>query len=279
VDEEIYLKANGKRVVLRAIISKELIGKTDWMPQQWHERLNIALRHDTVNIENTKFNAGLRISGAYDIDWQDFLDYPLAPATFKAFEEEFAARNNRCDTCEEFEQLTVNDDTIFGTLTCGATYVFDPTENDAFCCTNAIFSIVSYNATYIDTISIDSATGVVTFTLKDGYNDVITANLFVYQVQCGTETKTGTVEARISCEGGLTCEAPQNLELIATQHIGGTYNILASWDAPAGGAPACGYHWQLTRINNDMTETLIASGSTTGTTAAIEINLLRIIDF
>lgn len=100
VDEDVYLKANGTRRVLKSIVSKEYEATTDYMPQSVHERLAIALRHDSVKVEGEKVEAYIRINGAYAIEWQDFMDYPVAMARFKALEEAFVARNTKCETCE-----------------------------------------------------------------------------------------------------------------------------------------------------------------------------------
>ena len=63
-EEELYLKGNGRRVVLKSIVSKVMDGKTDYMPSLIHERLSIALRHDEVNIESDKYTGSVKLSGA-----------------------------------------------------------------------------------------------------------------------------------------------------------------------------------------------------------------------
>lgn len=271
VDEEIYLKANGKRRVLKSITAKEYQAKTDYLPQKLHERLVVALRHDNVTVEGTKVSEGVRINGSYDIDWPDFLDFPIAPAKFKALVEGFSARNTRCDVCTTVDQITANGDTIGGTLQCGNTYIYDPTTNDSICCDNPVFSLVSWNSGYIDTISIDPNTGIVTFTLKDGFDDLVNVTLFTYQISCGDEVKTATVRGRINCEGGgaSPCLDPQNVEITWTDNGGGFFTMDALWDAPVGGEPACGYRWQVTEMLDDMSEIPVAFGNTSGHSASV----------
>ena len=257
-EEDVYLKGNGRRVVLKAIVNKVMDGKTDWMPSPLHERLSIALRHDEVNIESDKYTGSVKLVGAYDIDWSDFLDYPFAPAAFKAFEEAFVARSNRCDICEETNYLTLFDDEL-GTLEEGSINEVNVADNDSICCSDPVFSIFSYDTDYIDSISISQA-GVVSFTLKSPLASVPDKSLFTYKVVCGDLEETADVTATI--EGSLTplCEAPDNLLLFNLPDSAMPFEIHAQWDEPTGGPPTDGYEWLLKMWPEDIT---IASGTTT----------------
>lgn len=57
-DQEKFIKANGEIVTLSAIVRKQYDVRTDYMPEKWHERLKIALAHDSVNIEDTRYFGG-----------------------------------------------------------------------------------------------------------------------------------------------------------------------------------------------------------------------------
>src|SRR6187401_2474321 len=144
-EEDIYLKGNGRRVVLKSIVSKVMDGKTEYMPSKLHERLTIALRHDEVNVESQDFTGSIRMAGAYDIAWIDFLDYPVAQATFKAFEEEFVARSNKCDICERAGNLTLVDDSFEENILEGTENEINVSENDDICCDSPVFSIESFD--------------------------------------------------------------------------------------------------------------------------------------
>lgn len=261
-EEDVYLKGNGRRVVLKSIVSKVMDGKTDWMPSPLHERLSIALRHDEVNIESDKYTGSVKLVGAYDIDWSEFLDYPFAPAAFKAFEEAFVARSNRCDICEVANLLTLVDDAIEELLEEGQSYEYNVADNDAICCSDPVFSIFSYDTDYIDTISI-SQVGVVSFTLKSPLNSAPDKDLFTYKVTCGELEEIADVTGTV--EGSLTplCEAPSGLVLSIVDED----EIHAEWTEPGGGAPADGYEWYLTE-----SDVVISSGTTTDT--EVNINAL-----
>lgn len=267
-EEDVYLKGNGRRVVMKAIVNKVMEGKTDYMPSLLHERLSIALRHDEVNIESDKYTASIKLVGAYDIDWQDFLDYPFAPANFKAFEEAFVARSNRCDICTVSNFLTLADDQMPDDLEEGMSYEIDVTTNDSICCSDPVFSIFSYDSDYIDTISITQA-GVVSFTLKTPLASAPDKSLFTYKVACDDVEETADVTGTV--EGTLTplCEAPSALILTSVDPASLPEQIHADWAEPGGGPPADGYEWLLVTWPSGLP---IASGTTTDT--EVDINAL-----
>lgn len=258
-EEDIYLKANGRRVVMKSIVSKTLEGKTDYMPSLLHERLAIALRHDEVNIENEKYTGSVKLGGAYDIDWQEFLDYPFAPASFKVFEEDFVARSNRCEICEETNFLNLQDDYIEEFMNEGATEVIDVQANDGICCSSPVFSIVDYDSEFIDSISI-SQTGQVTITLKTPVLSVTNKQLFTYKVTCGELEDTAIVTGNILGSLSSPCPAPSNLVVSVVDPSSNPYELNAIWNASVP-PPALDYFWSLYEWNG-VTETLISDGST-----------------
>ncbi len=258
-EEDVYLKGNGTRVVLKSIVNKVMDGRTDYMPPQLHERLVIALRHDIANVESEKYTASIRITGAYDITWPDFLDYPFGFANFKAFEEAFVARSNRCDICAESNFLTLVNDSMPDVIEEGMSYDINVAENDSICCSDPVFSIFSYDTDYIDTISITQL-GVVSFTLKTPLASAPDKTLFTYKVTCGELEEladvTGTVEGTVT----PLCEAPSNLVLSSIDPSSLPEEIRADWDAPGGGPPTDGYEWLLVTWPAGF---IIGSGNTT----------------
>lgn len=267
VDEEIYIKANSRRVVQKSIISKEMEAKTDYLPALLHERLAVALRHDIVSVEGQNYSGDIRINGAYTIDWVDFLDFPVAPANFKAFDDGFAARLTRCEICNDVTELSLQPDVFPGILEEGETYNINVSTNDGICCANPIFSIDSFDSNFIDSISIVAETGVVTMTLKTPLNSAANITLFTYKVICGGEEETATVSGTIEGSGSALCPAPSNLVLTEVDPASVPYEINANWDASIP-APADGYRWTLHSYSG-ATEVLISFGTTTAT----EVNI------
>lgn len=81
--DKIYEKLNGEQVVLYATINKEYEGETDYIPEEWHEKIVTALSCDEVYINNERVTK----SDSYEID-QDNYTYSdcgqrLVRATFK----------------------------------------------------------------------------------------------------------------------------------------------------------------------------------------------------
>jgi hypothetical protein len=93
--------------------SREWIGETDMMSEKWHMKLDIALDHDNIRISNT--NSGMIAQFAmseaddnYNVDWQEFLDYPHAKAEFKLLEMPFLEFNNNCNLTPLNPSVNVN---------------------------------------------------------------------------------------------------------------------------------------------------------------------------
>lgn len=259
VDEEVYVKANGTRRILRSIVSKEWQAKTDYIPAEWHERFAIALRHDSVQVEGHNVQAGIRINGSYEIEWQEFLDYPVAPAKFKALQEAFVARNTRCGICPVVEnQLNIRNDIFEAALDEGEEYTINVAENDSICCYNPVFSIASINSTYVESAEIDQ-NGIVTLVLKEPVESTGDIELFTYKVTCDDGAE-GTASVHGGIKGSLTepCEMPTNLQTDIPDPFTGSMNI--TWDEPVP-APASGYQWYLTK-DDGVTETTVQTGNT-----------------
>lgn len=243
-DEEVYLKGNGRRVVLNSAINKELEGKTDWLPKEWHERFSIALRHDDVTITSQQFTGMFRISGSYEIEWQDFLNYPLAPAKFKGFEDGFSARSNLCNVCAETSQLELADDFI--NVVQGEDYSVNTAANDFIACGDPVFEIAYTNSDYIASASINGA-GVVSLTMKP---EVVSASqivLVTYRVTCGAESATANIV------GGVTgtapgCPQPVNVVFEMDEYDDVPVQLTVSWDMPDP-APTR-YYWYLERVSD-----------------------------
>jgi hypothetical protein len=258
-DEDIYLKANGRRVTMKSIVTKTLEGQTDYIPGLIHERLAIALRHDEVNIENEKYSGSIRLAGAYDIEWQEFLDYPFAPAKFRVLEEAFDARSNRCEICEDKNFLNLQDDYVEEFIDEGDTVDINVAANDGVCCSSPVFSILSYDDSVIDSISITQS-GVVTITLKTPLLSLTNVLLLTYKVICGELEKTATVTGNIAGSLSDPCPAPSNLSVGIVDPSATPYELAATWDASVP-APALDYSWTLHEWDG-VTEIEVTSGTT-----------------
>lgn len=237
IAREVFTKSNGETVVLSAVISKTYQGETDFLPEKLHERIVVALSHDTVNIEGEKYIGGIVLNGEYSVDWQNFLDYPVAKASFEVLSSPFAARNTNCGTCEEYSQVVTNDDDI-GTIGEDETVIVPILYNDSICCSPFEISLVTFNTTYLDsanvvgnTLEIHTKTGIPT------QNSVILAT---YRVTCqnGMYDEANVIA---NVEGSIEeCLSPTG---VATLVITGT-SATVRWFTPTP-APACDFVWNL----------------------------------
>ena len=97
-DKAVYRKSNGVIKQTRSLLTKEYQCTTEHFPEEIHDKLTVALAHDTVNIISGSYIGGISKSGDYTIEWIDTLC--KAPASFKALATPFAIRNNNCADCQ-----------------------------------------------------------------------------------------------------------------------------------------------------------------------------------
>ena len=236
-DTTVYRKADGSTVTQSVVIRKVYEGETDYLPERWHERLVIALGHDNVAIEGTKYFGGVSKEGSYDIDWPTFLDFPTGKAKFKVNVTPFDGTNSNCQSCEDVSQIIANDDTIPFPLEEDTNYQIDVSQNDEICCFPTTFSIV-YNSDYIDPPTIDN-TGKMSFHTKTGLAAVNGLLLATYRLTC---PNGGYDEANVYADVNGTvasCLAPQQRLTFDTT----TTTAHMTWVAPSP-APDH-YYWQL----------------------------------
>jgi hypothetical protein len=222
--------ANGRTKVQSVIVRKVWEGEVDWLPTVIHERLKIALAHDTVTFEGFHYltGVGMAAEGDYEIGWQQtMLDYPLAKALFKAEVTPYNYTNDNCQTCEEASQLSLEDDTITGlydSLDEGSTTEYNVFANDSICCKPITAEIVYINSLYLDDVSIDSGSGIAEVTLNATTPSGTNVKLFTYRVTCPNGSyDDADVYANIS-GSEETCMAPGTLDPGSVSSTGATPN-------------------------------------------------------
>lgn len=270
VDErEVFRKSNGITVVLSNIVRKRYQLTTDYLPEKLHERIKIALAHDTVNIEGEKYLGGVVQEGGYEINWPEFLSYPLGTGQVTVEVSPYNAANTNCGTCTEYSQVVTEDDNI-GTVGEDETVIVAILYNDAICCSPFEISVVTFNTTYLDSAN-------------------VVDNTLIIHTKTGIPIQNSVILAtyRVTCENGMydeanvianvagsveECLSPTDLLVVA-----GSTTASATWDAPSP-APVCGYVWNL-YLASDL-GTPVQSGTEpttalalTGLTASTNYNL------
>lgn len=246
--------ADGSTKTLSVVIRKTYELETDYLPEKMHQRLVIALNHDSVTIEGDRYAGGVAMDGEYEIEYPGFLDYPLGKASARLQVTPFNVTNDNCKTCEEAGQLDLADDTFEDPISEGDTGNINVFENDAICCSPITASIVTFNTTFVDSATIDEETGVVTVTIKDPAPSGTNVLLATYRVICpdGSYDEAniyGTIEGSTP-----SCEPASNV--VATSI--GIDTATVEW-GPSPSTPD-GYGWQLFKC--DDLGTIINQGTT-----------------
>lgn len=84
-DEEVYTKLNGEKVVLASTKTKEYEAATDYIPEEWHDKILTALMCDEVYLDGERFHK----SEKYNVNWEESIiqtkrkNERLARAEFK----------------------------------------------------------------------------------------------------------------------------------------------------------------------------------------------------
>lgn len=261
-ERQVFRKANGQAKTMSVVVRKTYELETDFLPEHWHQRLKIALAHDSIWWEGERYLGNIAQDGDYNIEWPDsVLHYPTAKGGVKVQVTPFDASNANCQTCEQLNQLNLSDDEaqgIYGALQEDQDYTVDTADNDSICCYPAVFSLTSYNSEYLTSASIDSSTGVFSFHTGTGLisgNGIVIAT---YRVTCPDGSYD---EADITADFDGTiegCRAPSSLSILEQ-----TSNTISfQWIAPEPAPDE--YYWEIYSGNSPV-GTPINTGTTPST--------------
>lgn len=95
-DEEVYTKLNGEKVVLYSTKTKEYEAATDYIPEDWHDKILTALMCDEVWLDGVRYHK----SEKYEINWEEAIiqterdGEKLARANFKIIACTLTRNNN-----------------------------------------------------------------------------------------------------------------------------------------------------------------------------------------
>lgn len=260
-----FRKSNGESQTLSVTIRKQYNVQTDYMGELTHQRLVIALNHDNVTIEGDKYVGGVTVDSDYEIQWPDWLDYPLGQGTVKIQVTPFDMTNSNCQTCEEATQLSLVDDDA-GEIAEGAAAEVGVYGNDSICCFPITAEIVSFASGYLDSATIDEATGIATLTAKNPVASVGSIVLATYRVTCpdGSYDEADIYGSIAGSEPA--CEQPADFDAVVFSSPPSPYTATITWGTPAV-PPGSGYEWIL-YIASDL-----GTPVDTGVTAINEIEL------
>lgn len=256
--------SNGESKTLSVTIRKNYTVITDYMSQTMHQRLVVALNHDTVNIEGDRYIGGVSVDGDYEITWPDFMDYPLGQAGIKIQVTPFDMTNDNCKTCDEMSQLSLVDDDA-GVIDEGMDKTINVFSNDSICCFPIVAVITYFNTAYFDSVTIDGF-GNVTLVPKNVAADVGSIVMAKYLVTC-PDGVYDDADIYASINGSdPACEQPGGVGIDTISAPPPPFNIVIEWVTPLVD-PATGYEWQLFEMQSP------GSPVQTGTSAVKLVNL------
>jgi len=94
-EDKVYIDGNGVSRLISSKIDKEYILETEYMPEEWHEKLTIALSHYEVYFDGVR----LQKSAAYEIDYEEEDKLQCGTILNKAsakMKKNTTIRNNNC---------------------------------------------------------------------------------------------------------------------------------------------------------------------------------------
>lgn len=263
VERNVFRNAVGATTLLGATVRNTYEGKTDQLPEDWHRKLVIALSHKEVTIEDNRLLTDVVIDGDYGIDWQDFLNYPVAQANFTIQVTPFNASSNNCQSCSQITQLSLVDDYTDDIFDEGQSYEYGDiiTANDSICCYPFTIEIVSFNTLFFTGVNI-SQDGVLTFTVNNlvpTINDVL---ILTYRVTC-SDGSYDEADVYGNLSGTLVACLPARNLHVEYPIPDGSHATLV-WT----NTPSTFYNWYL-YLASDI-YTVIQSGG--GTTPVVELS-------
>lgn len=196
-EEEVYQLSNNRYKTRKSTIRKSYEVETDTMPSWIIECLRAVFIHDFVFIEEEPtipqpmwYQGEIEKDGAFDPQYIDYKNYPLAKVKFKVFAVDFNIQKNNCGECADYSDLISTTDLDINPLTSATPYTIDlGALTVADCCDPVNYTLSSYNTTYIASAPIINVfPGVnanVTFTTKPSFPPGHVASIMLIVAHCG----------------------------------------------------------------------------------------------
>jgi hypothetical protein len=98
IEQKTYVRSNGERTKVFARLAKKYKFVTDFLPEEIHQKLVVALNHDTVLIAtSTNYQLECTFENEYNQDFPSIMQgMNVWPADFQVYETPFNEINNNC---------------------------------------------------------------------------------------------------------------------------------------------------------------------------------------
>lgn len=201
-EEESYRMSNGRYKVRKAQVRKLYEVVTDNFPVWIIECLRAVFIHDSIVIEDDlalaqtmPYKGGIVKEGAFEPQYTEYLNYPLARVAFKVIAIEYGLTKNNCGECPEYDLSMSTSDISLGVLIAGHGYTEDLVPHaDAGCCSPVTFGLVSWNSAYLAAAPTISQTpglfASISFVTKVTMTPAVGVILATVSASCSTATGT-----------------------------------------------------------------------------------------
>lgn len=151
-DESVHRRSDGTLSVIKAVIRKQYEAVVDILPIWAIEAIRAMWIHDTVQ-DSAK--GELVKEGAFEIEYLDYLNYPLGRSKFKVSVSPYVLRKNNCGEPTDYSGLIVMGEIHLGTYIPAHTYNIDlDTAIISQCCGPLSYFVDYYQFHLIFSISI-----------------------------------------------------------------------------------------------------------------------------
>lgn len=211
-ERNVFTKSNGEIVTLFVRVSKTYEAITDWLPEALHERLVIALAHDTVNVEGRVYVGHVSLNGNYEIEYNNEVPtFTRGQATFTVNVTPYDFSNDNCRTCDSASQVALEDDEFLYPLTEGQDTSINVLANDNVCCYPFTIEVVWFDTNYLDACTVDDD-GELSIEVKEEITTSSNVKIATYRVTC-EDGSYDEADVYANTSGSVeSCEPVTNLE-------------------------------------------------------------------
>lgn len=188
-DEKVYVKSNGDRKFTKSNTYKRYTWNVDYLPEWGHEMLLAALKHDTTTVNSTVIQGQIRKDGPYTIDPIEKVNYPMAPASFKAYVVPFQMNKDVC-AINPNTYVPHNYDSLVDYVACGTQSFNLAGIVPSTCDGEQYFELIYANPAYTTSAVVNNATKTLDVVMKNVTADITIAIIRVIHPRSKDDTIT-----------------------------------------------------------------------------------------
>ncbi|WP_346236748.1 fibronectin type III domain-containing protein [Niabella insulamsoli] len=106
-NQNIYVRSDGTQKVTKSVKSKEFNMLIDFADITLHEKIDMALSHDKVYVENRNYSGSVVGYGNYNIDWEGAINKFMAQGDCKLLVTPYDTKNSNCGVCGDCTAVAI----------------------------------------------------------------------------------------------------------------------------------------------------------------------------